>query len=100
VKTIPTSHPDGPDPKDEGAIFLGWLKKRGGMSRLPDCERKCMENGFQAKKFIKEMGETFIGIYVTRGGEKVIKLENLVWADQWMILYKKEVPHHRHWTRL
>jgi len=29
-----------------------------------------------------------------------MKLEKLVWADQWMTYYDLEVPHHRHWTEL
>jgi len=51
-----TSVPGGPDPKENGAIFLGWLKKRGGLRGVVDCERKCKENGFEAKRFIKDMG--------------------------------------------
>ncbi len=92
--------PDGPDPEEKGAIFLGWLKKRGGMRKIQDCQRKCRENGFEARDFIDAMGQERICLYRASGGDKVIKLENLVWADQWMTYYDLEVPHHRHWTRL
>ena len=34
-----TSVPGGPDPKENGTIFLGWLKKRGGL-RGADNEKK------------------------------------------------------------
>ncbi len=92
--------PDGPDPEERGTTFLGWLKKRGGMRRIQDCQRKCRENGFEAREFIDAMGQERICLYRARGGEKVIKLEDLVWADQWMTYYDLEVPHHRHWIRL
>ncbi len=92
--------PEGPDPGERGAVFLGWLKKRGGMRRVQDCERKCAENGFGAKDFVAGMGTAYIGVYRAGGGDRVIKLEDTVWADQWMIYYDLEVPHHRHWVRL
>lgn len=88
---------EGPDPEHEGAVFLAWLKKRGGMRSEKDCKRKCQENGFTAKEFINKVGEDHIRLYRRSGGGKVIKLMNKVWADQWMIYYGKEVPHHRHW---
>lgn len=94
-----TSVPSGPDPKENGAIFLGWLKKRGGLRGVVDCERKCKENGFEAKWFIKDMGEERIALYLSRGN-KVIVLKDKVWADQWMMHYDLEVPHHRHWIDL
>lgn len=46
------------------------------------------------------MGLDYIRLYRTGRGDKVIKLEKLVWADQWMTYYDLEVPHHRHWTKL
>ncbi|HOJ97209.1 MAG TPA: hypothetical protein PK024_10295 [Methanospirillum sp.] len=94
-----TSVPKGPDPKEKGAVFLGWLKKRGGLRSAADCRRKCTENGFEAKWFIKEMGEERIALYFSRGN-KVIVLKDMVWADQWMMHYNLEVPHHRHWIDL
>ena len=97
-RNLPT--PDGPDPEVKGAIFLGWLKKRGGMRKVQDCQRKCRENGFEAKEFVDTMGQDYIRLYRTGRGDKVIKLEKLVWADQWMTYYDLEVPHHRHWTKL
>ena len=94
------SCPEGPDPKEEGAIFLGWLKKRGVIRKFQDCERKCKKNGFQAKIFVKKMGDSLIGLYTDKEGKKVIFLKNKVWADQWMIFYDKEVPHHRQTIKL
>ncbi len=84
----------------EGAVFPGWLKKRGALRKAKDCERKCQENGFTAKEFIKRVGVENIRIAQTGNGNKVIKVVNLVWADQWMTYYDVEVPHHRHWLPL
>lgn len=55
--------------------------------------------GFDAKRFIKDMGEERIALYLSRGN-KVIVLKDKVWADQWMMHYDLEVPHHRHWIDL
>lgn len=93
-------YPKGPDPSFEGAVFLGWLKKRGGVRKAKDCERKCQENGFTAKDFIKQVGEEKVLIGLTGNGNKVIKLVDTIWADQWMTYYDLEVPHHRHWKPL
>jgi len=94
------NHPAGPDPGLDGAVFLGWLKKRGSLRKVKDCERKCMENGFSAKEFIKKVGQEKIRFAMTGNGNKVIQLVEKPWADQWMIYYDVEVPHHRHWTHL
>ena len=99
LDSMNTSVPQGPDPKENGAIFLGWLKKRGVLRGAVNCERKCKENGFEAKRFIKDMGENRIALYLSRGN-KVIVLKDKVWADQWMMHYDLEVPHHRHWIDL
>ena len=69
------SDPDGPDPGLGGAIFLGWLKKRAGMRKVSHCERKCKENGFTAKEFVQRVGEDHVQLGRTRGGEKIIKLQ-------------------------
>lgn len=46
------------------------------------------------------MRQDYIRLYRASGGDKVMKLEKLVWADQWMTYYDLEVPHHRHRTEL
>jgi len=96
----PTSFPAGPDPGFEGAVFLGWLKKRSGIRDAAHCKAKCKENGFTAEEFIDRVGEDYVLLGRRPGGNTVIKLEDKVWADQWMIHYNIEVPHHRHWMRL
>jgi hypothetical protein len=96
----PDVFPGGPDPGLDGALFLGWLKKRGAIRKKKDCERKCQENGFTARDFIKRMGIERIRIGETGNGNGVIKLVDTPWADQWMTYYDVEVPHHRHWKRL
>ncbi|MCQ1537854.1 hypothetical protein FTO68_02480 [Methanocalculus taiwanensis] len=94
------NYPEGPDPGLAGAIFPGWLKKRGAIRRISDCERKCEKNGFTAKAFIKSMGVERIRIGEMGNGRKVIKLVDTPWADRWMTYYDVEVPHHRHWKKI
>lgn len=94
------TYPKGQNPGFEGAVFLGWLKKRGALREVKDCERKCLENGFTAKEFIKQVGQEKIRIGETGNGNKVIVLVDKPWADQWMTYYDVEVPHHRHWKKL
>jgi len=100
LTSILSSRPSGPDPKEEGAIFLGWLKKRGAIRNVKDCERRCQESTFHAKTFVREIGSEYIGLYSIGREGKVIKLEDKVWADNWMIYYGVEVPHHRHTMKL
>ena len=91
--------PKNPDPERDGASFLGWLKKRGAMRGLQECERRCQEFGFTAKYFVKRIGVEKIQIAQTGNGNKILKLVDTVWADQWMTFYDLEVPHHRHWKK-
>lgn len=100
MSDISITFPESPDPGFDGASFLSWLKKRGAMRRLQECERRCQEYEFTAKDFVKKIGVEKIQIAQTGNGNKVLKLVDKVWADQWMIFYDQEVPHHRHWRKL
>jgi len=66
---------------------------------LSECNKKWELEGLNIESIIKELGPQYLGIYRYRG-EKVVKLENKVWADQWMSYYDLEVPHHRHKKRM
>jgi hypothetical protein len=98
--TSGSSLPEGPDPGFDGCVFIQWLKKRGGTRSLRECFLKTRESGFDAETFIRNIGNEFIRSGLTRAGERVIRLMDLSWADQWMIRYDLEIPHHRHWKRL
>ncbi|HPH34336.1 MAG TPA: hypothetical protein PLU94_02480 [Methanoregulaceae archaeon] len=41
-----------------------------------------------------------IAIRKSSDGQKVISLNDLPWADQWMIYYNLEIPHHSQWKLL
>jgi hypothetical protein len=85
--------PGGPDPGFDGASFPGWLKKRGAMRRLQECEQRCPEFGFTAKNFIKMIEVEKIQIPRTGNGNKVLKLVDKVWADRRMCFYVPEEQH-------
>jgi hypothetical protein len=83
-----------PDPGYKSARFLGWLKKRGAVRRLSECIGKWADEGLDVERPVKRLLPENIGIYRSRGCEKVVWLRNLVWADRWMARYDLEVPHH------
>lgn len=91
--------PDDIDPRKDGAKFLAWLKKRGARQPVWRCRKRCPITGFDPTGFVKSLDTSHIEI-PTVNGEKWIVLNNLVWADQWMVYYGEEVPHHRHWHRI
>ena len=64
------------------------------------CTLKARELGFDASSFIKTMHLEHIAIRMSSDGQKVISLNDLPWADQWMIWYDLEIPHHSHWKKL
>ena len=88
--------PQSLDPGNNTSEFLSWLKKRGGIWNLDSCKGKCQNNDLDPEKIIGELGVGYVTIRRSRSGEKVIFLEDWVWADDWMIFYGFEVPHHRH----
>ncbi len=89
-----TSAPVPPDPTFQVTEFLQWLKKRGAMRKLSECVEKWEIEGLNIETIIKTL-QPYLCIYRYKG-EKVVKLENKPWADQWMSYYNLEVPHHRH----
>lgn len=89
-----TNTPIPPDPTFKVTEFLQWLKKRGAIRKLSDCVEKWEIEGLNIESVIKTL-QPYLCIYRYKG-EKVVKLENKPWADQWMSHYNLEVPHHRH----
>ncbi|MCK4734334.1 MAG: hypothetical protein KAT65_17905 [Methanophagales archaeon] len=87
--------PSPPQPTYDVVRFLSWLKKRGAIHDLKKCVKKWEREGINIEKSIKNLGVSFIKIYRRSGGEKVVFLENKVWADQWMVYYDLEIPHHK-----
>lgn len=87
--------PPPPDPTYPVTEFIQWLKKRGMVKSLKLCKKKWESEGLDIEKILKDLNP-LLGLYRSKGGEKVVKLEDRVWADKWMIHYKLEVPHHRH----
>jgi hypothetical protein len=84
----------GPDPGQKIICLIGWLKKRGGVRKVSQCNEKLKQEGINIEDEIERIGTDFIRIYRTSGGEKVVRLENMPWADQWLLHYGMEVPHH------
>src|SRR5271157_1078712 len=89
-KRIITSPPKPPYKLTE---FLAWLKKRGATWNLTQCKRKCESEGFDLEDTLKKLDTDTIAIYISKG-QKYVVLKNKPWADQWMISYNLEVPHH------
>lgn len=81
-----------PDPTFQVTEFLSWLKKRGAIRKLNECKIKWESEGLDIERIIRELNP-HICIYRYKS-EKVVKLENKPWADQWMMHYNLEVPHH------
>ena len=88
-----------PDPGQELIYLIGWLKKRAGIVKLSQCNKKWKKEGINIKDEIRRIGTDLIRIYRTRGGEKVVRLMDLPWADQWLVYYGAEVPHHGQYVK-
>lgn len=87
-----------PDPTYDVTKFLSWLKKLGAMWKLNECKKKWESEGLNIESVIRTL-RPYLCIYRYKG-EKVVRLVNTVWADQWMSRYNLEIPHHRQWKKL
>ncbi len=94
----PIATPPLPDPTYEVTKFLSWLRKLGGMRSFNQCKKKCESLGLDIDSVIRTLNPHLCAYRYK--GEKVVRLENTVWACQWAIYYNLEIPHHRHWKRL
>jgi hypothetical protein len=95
-----STKPKDPDPGYDGCRFLQWIKKRGNTRSFRECNLKAQEIGFDTRSFVKRMHPELISIRKSSDGQKVISLNDLSWADQWMCWYNLEIPHHSQWKRL
>ena len=76
------------------ARLLAWQKKRGGAVPLKEVQRKWSRT-LNVDMILQEFGPTKIVLERSRGGERVIRVVDLSWADQWAVSYHVEFPHHR-----
>lgn len=84
---------EDPDPGEEGAKFLGWLKRNRSAKCLSTCEAKLRHLGLDARSSIESWDQE--KIVIVRGrGERIVWLKDLDWADEWARFYGLEVPHH------
>ena len=87
------NEPATPDPTQQGAIFLGWLKRNKRAKSLHLCEVKLARLGLTAKATMESWGSDRICLMRSRNGPVVV-LQDAVWADDWAKRYDVEVPHH------
>jgi len=81
--------------------FLAWLKKRGAQQKLMYCTRKWEQKGIRVKEICRGPARGKMRIRSNPStGEKWVILDDLVWADNLMIEYGEEIPHHSQWTEL
>lgn len=92
-------NPDPPDPNDQGAQFLGWIKKLGFVWGLAECIEYCKSIDIDLKDFAREMGTERVFIGISRNGEKVVAIRDRKWASKWARHYGHDYPHHRHQQR-
>ena len=99
----PTVNPDT-DPQNSGSEavrFLAWVKKRGARVRYPYCRKKWERSGICAEDLVKKFGDDKIRVQRhPSSGERWVILLDLPWADNLMIEFDEEVPHHRQWIEL
>ena len=98
---VPAAPPPADDITLEVVRFLAWLKKRGASQRLMYCTKKWEQKGIRIKEICRgpARGKMRVQSDPSRG-EKWVVLSDLVWADNLMIEYGEEVPHHGQWTEL
>jgi hypothetical protein len=86
------------DIDQESVRFLAWIKKRGAKVKCVYCRKKWGERGPWVENLITKFGEDKIHIQRHPStGDKWIILDDLPWADNLMIDWEEEVPHHRQW---
>jgi hypothetical protein len=95
----PPAHSD--EPTLEVVRFLAWLKKRGASQRLIYCNKKWEQKGIRVKEICRGHARGMMHVQSDPStGEKWVVLDDLVWADNLMIEFGEEIPHHSHWIEL
>jgi hypothetical protein len=95
-----------PEKREDGIThdivrFLAWLKKRGAQQRLIYCRKKWDGKGIDIKVICRGPARGMMHVQNDPStGEKWVVLDNLVRADNLMIEFDEEVPHHSQWTGL
>lgn len=92
--------PDMPDPGENGAEFLAWIKNLGYIWPLKKCEVYCQHVGLDIDRFVKDMGPERISLRRNRNGEKVVLVEDKTWASKWARKSRCDRAHHRHTKKL
>ena len=86
------------EPIVETVRFLAWLKKRGASCRLIYCNKKWETKGIRIKEICRGFARGMIHVQNDPStGEKWVVLDDLVRADNLMIEFGEEVPHHSQW---
>jgi len=93
------SSPDS-EPTLETVRFLAWLKKRGAACRLMYCRKKWEQKGIRVQEICRGYAQGMMHVqHDPSTGEKWVVLDDLVWADNLMIEFGEEVPHHGQWMK-
>ncbi len=78
--------------------FIGWLKKHRSRQHLTKCLKKWRKEGLTEEKleaFIETFGNGHIWKYrKPSGGEEIVEILDLDWADSILIEYEEEIPGH------
>ncbi|VVB62650.1 Uncharacterised protein [uncultured archaeon] len=93
-------NPEPPDPGEKGGDFLGWIKKRGFLVCLIDCDDYCKSIGLDLEEFARQMEKERILIGRLSGGNKAVKVVDRTWCSKWARKYERDKPHHRQKQRL
>ena len=92
---------DEDDINQEVVRFLAWLKKRGRSVKLKSCRLKWEPKDISIENICR--GYARGKMHVQRNpstGDKWVVLDDLVWADNLMIEFGEEIPHHSQWKEL
>ena len=86
------------EPTLETVRFLAWLKKRGASQRLIYCNKKWEKKGIRVKEICRGCAKGMMHVQNDPStGEKWVVLDDLVRADNLMIEFGEEIPHHGQW---
>ena len=93
--------PDDDGITQEVVRVLAWLKKRGANQRLIYCTKKWERKGIRLREICRGPAHGKMRVQSDPStGEKWVVLDDLVWADNLMMEFGEEIPHHSQWTEL
>jgi len=88
----------GPDPGDQGVLFIGWLLRLHCKQPLKRCLIKSKHFGIDLEDFCKKMGIAYIKIdrdVTSKGDGKEYVCMKRTWAQNWTRYYDNYMPHHK-----